>query len=370
MRPDLVLDDDEKKRRFKNFFQIRGHMENLESSQNVILASDSKKTNDADDDDDNDDDTLRKFIRETAAVAAGNVEKIYSELADHESCLDPETGRMRTVKHPEVETCHTDKNDSEVLREFVQETVAMEADLRWRIHAEIANNNKSFLDDGGEALLETAVVEEDSELADNEMSLDPESGLMLPSLVAAPVTTPAPTPRMRAVKHPDPVSSVETFHTDEDDTALLEFVRDTAEAGEGDLERIYAELVTKESSLDPETGLMLPNQVPAIMTAPMRTVACPDQTILKYIHKKFRRMKPQAISGVGDTVDNAASSVIRSINIRSSMKTNLEGGLEDSLEERSQNRRSVIVRTQEQEQEQRLNTTIEIELEVKSSYGE
>ena len=367
MRPDLVLDVDEKKRRFKNFFQIRGHMENLESSQNVILASDTKKTNDTDDDDDdNDDDTLRKFIRETAAVAAGNVEKIYSELADHESCLDPETGRMRTVKHPEVETCHTDKNDSEVLREFVQETVAMEADLRWRIHAEIANNNKSFLDDGGEALLETAVVE----AGDSELSLDPESGLMLPSLEAAPVTTPAPTPRMRAVKHPDPVSSVETFHTDEDDTALLEFVRDTAEVGEGDLERIYAELVTKESSLDPETGLMLPNQVPAIMTAPMRTVACPDQTILKYIHKKFRRMKPQAISGVGDTVDNAASSVIRSINIRSSMKTNLEGGLEDSLEERSQNRRSVIVRTQEQEQEQRLNTTIEIELEVKSSYGE
>ena len=365
MRPDLVLDVDEKKRRFKNFFQIRGHMENLESSQNVILASDTKKTNDTDDDDD---DTLR----ETAAVAAGNVEKIYSELADHESCLDPETGRMRTVKHPEVDTCHTDKNDTEVLREFVQETVAMEADLRWRIHAEIANNNKSFLDDGGEALLETAVVEEDSELADNEMSLDPESGLMLPSLVAAPVTTPAPTPRMRAVKHPDPVSSVETFHADEDDTALLEFVRDTAEVGEGDLERLYAELVTKESSLDPETGLMLPNQVPAIMTAPMRTVACPDQTILKYIHKKFRRMKPQAISGVGDTVDNAASSVIRSINIRSSLEDSLEDSSKDSLEARSQNRRSVIVRTQqqEQEQEQRLNTTIEIELEVKSSYGE
>ena len=366
MRPDLVLDVDEKKRRFKNFFQIRGHMENLESSQNVILASDSKKTNDADDDDDNDDDTLRKFIRETAAVAAGNVEKIYSELADHESCLDPETGRMRTVKHPEVETCHTDKNDSEVLREFVQETVAMEADLRWRIHAEIANNNKSFLDDGGEALLETAVVEAGA----SELSLDPESGLMVPHLEAAPVTTPAPTPRMRAVKHPDPVSSVETFHADEDDTALLEFVRDTAEVGEGDLERIYAELVTKESSLDPETGLMLPNQVPAIMTAPMRTVACPDQTILKYIHKKFRRMKPQAISGVGDTVDNAASSVIRSINIRSSLEDSLEDSSKDSLEARSQNRRSVIVRTQEQEQEQRLNTTIEIELEVKSSYGE
>ena len=83
-------------------------------------------------------------------------------------------------------------------------------------------------------------------------------------------------------------------------------------------------------------------------------------------------MKPQAISGVGDTVDNAASSVIRSINIRSSLETNLEDSSKDSLEARSQNRRSVIVRTQEQEQEQeqRLNTTIEIELEVKSSYGE
>ena len=89
-----------------------------------------------------------------------------------------------------------------------------------------------------------------------------------------------------------------------------------------------------------------------------------DQTILKYIHKKFRPMQPPPSGGDGG--DIPASAVIRSVSIRSSrdMGARLEGILEASLEDRAQvqQRRSVIVRRQELEQP--LNNTIEIEFEV------
>ena len=113
-----------------------------------------------------------------------------------------------------------------------------------------------------------------------------------------------------------------------------------------------------------------------------------DQTILKYIHKKFRPLHSmQPPPSGGDRGDLSASAVIRSVTIRTSqpmeasfessfeasMEASFEGSfearqganLEASLENRSkvQQRKSVIVRRQEQEQP--LDTTIDIEFEVR-----
>ena len=163
---------------------------------------------------------------------------------------------------------------------------------------------------------------------------------------------------------------------EEDTESLLEFVKDTAVVT--DVERIYQELASNKSSLDPETGLLLSCQVPTITATsshtvtsypedPLAEVEVEDKTILKYIHKKFRPMQPPP-SG-GGRRDISASAMIRSVSIRTihAMEASLEDILEDSLEDRAQvqQRRSVIVRRQEQEQEHPLNTTIDIEFEAR-----
>ena len=129
-----------------------------------------------------------------------------------------------------------------------------------------------------------------------------------------------------------------------------------------------------------------------------------DQTILKYIHKKFRPLHSMQLPPCGgDRGDISASAVIKSVTIRTSqpmeasfessfeasmeasfgdrLEASLEDILEDSfeasfearqganleasLENRSKvpQRKSVIVRRQEQEQP--LDTTIDIEFDVR-----
>ena len=226
---------------------------------------------------------------------------------------------------------------------------------------------------------------------------------------------------LQAIKPP----LAETIDTDEEDTGPLLDLED--------VERIHSQLRDNESCLDPETGLVL-GQVPAINTTPLPTagrgvnqgsrsfhsarrrpllgpfpgtlvklregslttlledsgVELEDQTILKYIHKKFRPLHSmQPPPSGGDSGDIAASALIRSVTIRSSqamensmeacfeasfeasfearLEASKEDSFEDSFENRSQvqQRRSVIVRRQEQEQEQPLDATIDIEFEVR-----
>ena len=136
MKPDLVLDEDDKKKRFKkyktpeeavdsgipneepnvdsNYFGSSEAENNLNKRQLVPATTPKKKhlkkksssteqdTHSLDfpltpfkSDFDEDDDESRKedfleFVRETAGV--DNVQKIFSDLAENESFIDPETG--------------------------------------------------------------------------------------------------------------------------------------------------------------------------------------------------------------------------------------------------------------------------------------
>ena len=123
MRPDLVLDEDDKKKRFKKFKtedQSSGQNNNTkEEKQIASLAGKKRKKNEfpsnkiskksavfAFSEEDNhdissDEDTIERegedfleFVRETAAVH--NVDKLYSELEENESSIDPETGLLIT----------------------------------------------------------------------------------------------------------------------------------------------------------------------------------------------------------------------------------------------------------------------------------
>ena len=106
MRPDLVLDDDDKRRRFKQYKNCgQKKSENCEATSKHYKSNSKKPTSvivktdgsfaalsETRDTDEEDTESLLEFALDTAAVGAGDLERIHAELADYESALDPETG--------------------------------------------------------------------------------------------------------------------------------------------------------------------------------------------------------------------------------------------------------------------------------------
>ena len=89
MKPDLVLDEDDKRKRFKKYKppEEAVHTRTPNDDPNV----DTKYYESSDDEESRKKDFL-EFVRETAGV--DNVQKIFSDLAENESSLDPETGML------------------------------------------------------------------------------------------------------------------------------------------------------------------------------------------------------------------------------------------------------------------------------------
>ena len=139
MKPDLVLDEDDKKKRFKKYNNSEeavqsGGQNNVEPNSNYLQSSEAGNKNkrklglaatpkkkhlkknssshersssllefplpqsDLEDEDESRGEDFLEFVKETAG--AMNVQKIFSDLAENESVIDPETGMlMNTGKH-------------------------------------------------------------------------------------------------------------------------------------------------------------------------------------------------------------------------------------------------------------------------------
>ena len=137
MKPDLVLDEDDKKKRFKKYNNSEeavqsGGQNNVEPNSNYLGSSEAgnkrkrqlgpagvqatpkkkhlKKNSSShersssllefplpqsdleDEDDESREEDFLEFVKETAG--AMNVQKIFSDLAENESVIDPETGML------------------------------------------------------------------------------------------------------------------------------------------------------------------------------------------------------------------------------------------------------------------------------------
>ena len=133
MKPDLVLDEDDKKKRFKKYNNSEeavqsGGQNNVEPNSNYLQSSEAGNKNkrqlgpastskkkhlkknssshersssllefplpqsDLEDEDESRGEDFLEFVKETAG--AMNVQKIFSDLAENESVIDPETGML------------------------------------------------------------------------------------------------------------------------------------------------------------------------------------------------------------------------------------------------------------------------------------
>ena len=116
MKPDLVLNEDEKKKRFKkkySNFNKEGNKNKRQKGEMVDQITLKKKEDSTshekgssplefplppfqsdlnDEDDESRKEDFLEFVKETAG--AMNVQKIFSDLAENESGLDPETGML------------------------------------------------------------------------------------------------------------------------------------------------------------------------------------------------------------------------------------------------------------------------------------
>ena len=139
MKPDLVLDEDDKKKRFKKYNNSEeavqsGGQNNVEPNSNYLQSSEAGNKNkrklgpagvqatpkkkhlmknssshersssllefplpqsDLEDEDESRGEDFLEFVKETAG--AMNVQKIFSDLAENESVIDPETGMLNSA---------------------------------------------------------------------------------------------------------------------------------------------------------------------------------------------------------------------------------------------------------------------------------
>ena len=116
MKPDLVLNEDDKKKRFKKYnsnFNKEGNKNKRQKGEAVFQTTPKKKRDSTshetgssplefplppfqsdlvDEDDESREEDFLEFVKETAG--AMNVQKILTDLAENESVIDPETGML------------------------------------------------------------------------------------------------------------------------------------------------------------------------------------------------------------------------------------------------------------------------------------
>ena len=92
MKPDLVLNEDDKRKRFKKYKPPEEAVHTgTPDDPNDDPNADTNYFESSDDEESRKKDFL-EFVKETAGV--DNVQKILSDLAENESSLDPETGML------------------------------------------------------------------------------------------------------------------------------------------------------------------------------------------------------------------------------------------------------------------------------------